>query len=64
MSHFIRGASAPQTGNASHLMATAPSQECCGCPSENRCRTYCVVNYGARGGYCEGFLDLRCVCIY
>lgn len=43
---------------------TAPPLECCGCPSENDCRLYCVANYGARGGYCEGFLDLRCICVY
>ncbi|GAA1332557.1 hypothetical protein [Saccharothrix algeriensis] len=43
---------------------TAPPLECCGCPDDDECREYCVANYGAVGGYCEGFLDLRCVCVY
>lgn len=48
---------------AAHLsQETAPPLECCGCPSSNSCRQYCIANYGKRGGYCEGFLDLRCVC--
>jgi hypothetical protein len=67
MSKFIHRESSQteMVAQASHLDSeTAPPLECCGCPFENRCRNYCVVNYGARGGYCEGFLDLRCVCVY
>ncbi|KXK59275.1 hypothetical protein AWW66_25095 [Micromonospora rosaria] len=67
MSHFVhRSEAVPTDGSvAVHLdQETAPPLECCGCPDDNACRQYCVANYGARGGYCEGFLDLRCVCVY
>lgn len=69
MSAFVhRSSASPDEGSgfvASHLtQETAPPLECCGCPVDDWCRSYCVRNYGARGGYCEGFLDLRCVCIY
>ncbi|MDO5286455.1 MAG: hypothetical protein Q4G45_06480 [Actinomycetia bacterium] len=65
MSKFIfRETDATTTRSVSHLDAeTAPPLECCGCPDDNRCRAYCVRYYRARGGYCEGFLDLRCVCL-
>lgn len=46
-----------------NLHATTAPAECCGCPSESRCAAYCRDNYNATGGYCEGFLDLRCVCV-
>jgi hypothetical protein len=69
MSGFIHRTSAADEDAsgfvAAHLsQETAPPLECCGCPNDNSCRIYCVNNYGARGGYCEGFLDLRCVCVY
>ncbi|EGT5592948.1 hypothetical protein [Corynebacterium striatum] len=46
-----------------NLHATTAPAECCGCPSEGRCAAYCRDNYNSAGGYCEGFLDLRCVCV-
>ncbi len=50
---------------AAHLSQEhAPPTECCGCPNTPACAQYCQDTYGARGGYCEGFLDFRCVCIY
>ncbi|GAA4902688.1 hypothetical protein LX16_0196 [Stackebrandtia albiflava] len=53
------------SGVAAHLgNESAAPMECCGCPDDGACREYCVANYGARGGYCEGFLNLRCRCIY
>ena len=67
MSPFIRrdaGSISTSTGLDHLATEMAPSLECCGCPDDNACRQYCVANYGARGGYCEGFLDLRCVCVY
>ncbi len=67
MSRFIRRTTsqiAVGSRAAQFSDETAPPLECCGCPSDDACRQYCVGNYGARGGYCEGFLDLRCVCVY
>jgi hypothetical protein len=50
---------------AAHLDEdAAPPMECCGCPDTTACADYCRSQYGAAGGYCEGFLDLRCVCKY
>lgn len=38
-----------------------PWTHCCGCPDDTKCDRYCR-KHGFRGGYCEGFLDLRCKC--
>lgn len=61
-SFVLRTVSTESTRNLNLHAITAPA-ECCGCPLESRCAAYCRDNYGSLGGYCEGFLDLRCVCI-
>ncbi len=61
-SFVLRTVSTESTRNLNLHATTAPA-ECCGSPLEGRCAAYCRDNYGSRGGYCDGFLDLRCVCI-
>lgn len=58
----LRSISAESMDNAALHATTAP-EECCGCPNDTHCAQYCRRQYGSAGGYCEGFLDLRCVCV-
>lgn len=63
MPSFIESVSRPKVVSELTVHITTAPKECCGCPSDSKCAMYCRNQYGSQGGYCEGFLDLRCKCV-
>lgn len=59
------GTAAVDPWNSALDEVTAPpdTAEGFGCPNDSKCHKHCK-SVGFDGGYCEGFLDLRCQCYW